>query len=228
MGLDSVELVLEVEEHFGVNISDDEACEIRTVGDLLALVESRVPRRDAAGCLSLPWFLKVRRLAREAARQPSLRVHPATTVCEALRPRQRRLLWRDLKELSGESLHELQRPAFVVVAIGLAAFATIPLLVASASEGMPQLAWAALTCGLGAWGLAVVTRPLKTLPPTGYKTFGQITRRLVGLEALAIGYPANARELIFNDLAVIVSDQLGVDLERVTSDARFVQDLGMD
>ena len=37
--LDTVELVMELEEEFGINIPDDEAENIKTVGDALRLIE---------------------------------------------------------------------------------------------------------------------------------------------------------------------------------------------
>jgi acyl carrier protein len=44
MGLDSVELVMAVEEHFGINISDGEASQLVTVGKLHAWVVNELQR----------------------------------------------------------------------------------------------------------------------------------------------------------------------------------------
>jgi acyl carrier protein len=46
MGLDAIEIILEVEDRFGITISDAESEQIRTVGDLAALREIIV---DALG-----------------------------------------------------------------------------------------------------------------------------------------------------------------------------------
>ena len=40
--LDTIELVMALEEEFGIKIPDDDAVDIRTVGDAIALVERRV------------------------------------------------------------------------------------------------------------------------------------------------------------------------------------------
>ena len=43
MGLDLVELVMEVEEHFDVPLPDSELTQVRTVADLANLVASKLP-----------------------------------------------------------------------------------------------------------------------------------------------------------------------------------------
>jgi acyl carrier protein len=227
MGLDGVEIVMEVEEHFGVSISDDEAGGVRTVGDMVDLIEARVKRREATGCLSLPWFLKVRRLARDVKQQPGLRLRPATRVADVLHPNERKMVWRGLKELVDLPLGGLRRPSPIMLIEALMVVASPILLFVSLATLQTSLAIASVAFAFGAWVLMVITRPLKTVPPKGYETFGEITQRLVGLEAAAIGYPTNARELIFADLALIVSEQLGVDLEKVKPEARFVEDLNI-
>lgn len=49
MGLDSVELMLEVEDEFKIRLSDPECEGVRTVADLVALVMAHLPRSAGAG-----------------------------------------------------------------------------------------------------------------------------------------------------------------------------------
>ena len=42
MGLDAVELIMLIEEEFGVDISHDEASQVRTVGELAGLVLAKL------------------------------------------------------------------------------------------------------------------------------------------------------------------------------------------
>lgn len=227
MGLDSVEIVMEVEEHFGVTIRNEEAGGIRTVGDMVDLLEARIRRRETAECLSLPWFLKLRRLTREAAQRPDLRIRPTTRISEVLRASERKQLWLGLKEYLGAGIPELRRPTPISAFIVLVATASPVFLAISGVTLQTSLTVASIACAIGAVVLMKVTRPLSVIPPRGHRTFGEITRHLVGLEAVTNDYPNKSRELILNDLALLVSKQLGVDKAKVTPEARFVEDLGV-
>jgi acyl carrier protein len=227
MGLDAVEIVMDVEEHFGVTIRNEDAGTIRTVGELIDLIEDRVKRREAAGCLSLPWFLKLRRLTREAAQQPGLRIRPSNRVDRVLRANQRKQLWLGLDGYLGAALPELRRPIPISAIVILMAIASPVFLAISGITLQTNLAVASIICAVGAVLLMTVTQRLKVIPPRGYQTFGAITQRLVGLEAVTNGNLAADRELILKDLAQIVSNILNVKSERVTPEARFIEDLGV-
>lgn len=54
MGLDAVEIVMEIEDHFHVKLPDIELHQIRTVADLAALVVSHLPKGGAAGSADAP------------------------------------------------------------------------------------------------------------------------------------------------------------------------------
>jgi hypothetical protein len=60
MGLDAVELVMEVEDRFEIFIWDEDASKIRTVGDLVTLVEARIAVTRAKICPTLEAFLGLR------------------------------------------------------------------------------------------------------------------------------------------------------------------------
>lgn len=72
--LDDVALIEDVEDAFGFRLPDDEAGLCRTVGDLFALVEARLPDNTSAGrCATAMTFYRLRRA-----------LQPATTI--VLRP----------------------------------------------------------------------------------------------------------------------------------------------
>ena len=61
MGLDSVEIVIEVEDAFDIAIDDDDAGQVLTVGNLHDLVVSKLPEREQEVCHSAHVFYRLRR-----------------------------------------------------------------------------------------------------------------------------------------------------------------------
>ena len=72
-----------------------------------------------------------------------------------------------------------------------------------------------------------LTIGFRSRTPKGYKTFGDITQRLVGLDVATNPTVENDYESILSIVKRLVSEQLGVDDEEVIPTARFVEDLGV-
>ena len=83
MGLDGVELVMEVEDHFGITIQESTAEGFRTVGDLVSLIHERLTNAQRTYCASLPAFLKLRATIRESSGNGSLRIRPRDFRCSS-------------------------------------------------------------------------------------------------------------------------------------------------
>jgi acyl carrier protein len=62
VGLDTVELVMEIEDEFDLAIADDEAARIQTCGDLHAYLIHRLRPLHGAPCASAAAFHRLRRL----------------------------------------------------------------------------------------------------------------------------------------------------------------------
>src|SRR5262249_16894428 len=82
MGLDTVELVMEVEEAFGITIPDQEAEKIQTVGDLYHYILATLggPPLTTPGCLSAAAFYRLRRQLMGRFRIERRRIQPASTL----------------------------------------------------------------------------------------------------------------------------------------------------
>jgi len=81
MGLDAVELVMDVEDRFGITITDAEATSIRTVGDLVELCRQRIVAIDATRCRSLPCFTTFGDITRRM-----VGIHAVTKPCASSEP----------------------------------------------------------------------------------------------------------------------------------------------
>jgi hypothetical protein len=62
MGLDGLELILEVEESFGISISDDEAAKIDNVGKFYETILSKLPAPEENS--AFPPLLSIRSAGR--------------------------------------------------------------------------------------------------------------------------------------------------------------------
>ncbi|MFZ4575118.1 MAG: acyl carrier protein [Phycisphaerales bacterium] len=90
MGLEAVELVMAIEEDFGVTLPDRECQSMRTVGDLAALVVRHLPK-TAAGqnaaeqvAVSERVLERVRQIISQEFRLPMERVQPHSRLIQDL------------------------------------------------------------------------------------------------------------------------------------------------
>jgi hypothetical protein len=73
-----------VEDHFGIAIQTTEAERVRTVGDLVALIQSRIEAAHVAICPTLASSSKLRTCVREIAADDALRIRSGTRIVEVL------------------------------------------------------------------------------------------------------------------------------------------------
>lgn len=227
MGLDGVEMIMEVEDEFGITIPDSEASAMRTVGDLVDLCLDRINKTKTMRCPTSPCFLALRKLVREIRNDSDLKILPGDNIESCLQTSDRQILWHRLPELLKTEPRQLRRPSWLrkTLVIVVLAFPIVLMTVLPWSAGMLMLIWFATF----AFGLTVhkLTIGFRTRTPKGYHTFADITKRMVGLQIATTPPVETDYESVFSIVKSIVSDQLGVDVEEVTPTARFVEDLGM-
>jgi hypothetical protein len=112
-GPDVIGMLGDIERTFGVVISDAEAEAVLSMGDLHALVLSKVGRWRAQVCVTSSTFYRLRRAFGELFAVPRPGVRAATPL-EALFPlRDRRRRWLRLGEWLGVALPPLHRPRWL-------------------------------------------------------------------------------------------------------------------
>jgi hypothetical protein len=129
MGLKEDELVLHIEDEFGITIGDEEACCAHTAQDFHALVLSKLEPTEAG--LEAMVFYRTRKALAGALGIPSRSIGPLTRL-ESLMPMETRVeQWKRLSRQSGLVIPKLTHPKrwmdrFVLFSIVLA---TIPVIV---------------------------------------------------------------------------------------------------
>jgi hypothetical protein len=240
MGLDVLELVMEVEESFDVVLPDAELGRVDTVGDLYHFVLRQRGVRAARPCLSSVAFYRVRRALMEGTGAARRGVRPRTRLEELLPVENRHALWERFRRASGPLRpHGLAHPGWIAAMIGvipLAFFgAGAAALVATAAGvwgGHLTALWAALFLAtvLVAREAYRLSEPLALCFPRGYVTVGDLVRDLlahnyaaVTAEAAPAGQPVSQgdeRE-VWDALRRILGTFAGVEPDRLTEATRF-------
>lgn len=232
MGMDTIELVLTVEETFAISLPDDDAVQISTVGQLFEYVAAKTGDRNRT-CLSAATFYRLRRALVSAWGVPRESIRPSVSVLPLLPLEGRRAAWNRLAEAMGLHLPPLERPARLASSIVCFSFAA-----AICAFGVALLHWglgAAVATGFAALFAAALLADWLTLPwatefAPQFVTAGELTTAIVAenYATLCADQRRGTREEIWQTLVAIITEQLRVAAEQITPEARFVQDLGAD
>lgn len=235
MGLDMLEVIMEVEDQFGVQIPDTDYAKLRTVGDLHDLIVLKKTGFRPGRCLSPMFFCRLRRQLMEqfSARRDQVRLDAGL---EMFLPREdRRAHWAALQDRMGFHLPPLRLSRGQMR--GLTAIAlSIPLTAAllAAPLGITVAVLALMLGAIAAYILAVLaTGWIDTwaveLPSECATVRGTVaTLRDWNFVRTPDMDPYLAEGLDWNRLREIVSEALGVPPDQVTPDARFIEDLHAD
>lgn len=235
MGMDMVEMVLDVESRFGVDLPDSECSRVRTVADLAVLVAAQIRRQrgDDDVCPTARTFYSVRRALCRGAGIGRSSVRPDTEF-RSLLPTAvgRRHAWRRLAADVG-GVPALRLP--MILDRAMLWMSGLALLVGT---GVLAVTWARLgffaaLLGLGvvfgfAWLLVLFARWQSTELPSGVVTVADLVRLAAPIAVGQGGERLIGEIQILEEVRRIVADTLGMPLDRVKPDSNFARDLGAD
>lgn len=209
MGLDLVELVMEVEDAFGISIPDEEAGSLTTVGALIGYVHKRLQSYKSDTCATAAAFYRIRRLFMQKLPLNRADIKPDSSLAELIPAERRREIWSELAVTESQRLPRLQRPAWLSC-MGLALGVLVPVFyLASAVLSLTVLLF--LLIGI------FVTRRWATRFPATCQTIREL--------ALRLARPAESASLSEAEIAhrvrLIVCDQLGWELAEIHDNRRF-------
>ena len=235
MGLDAVEIVMEVEAAFDIELEDDEAMKVETPGGLIDCVVKKVGRREATACLTQRSFNLLRAALLRELPLKRKDVFPAASLATLIpEPDRLRVLERLASALGTGPFPALVRPRWLVrvligaaVAMGIGLAVVLRKLVPGMSPG------SAITGGflampvVGFIAQRATRRWAIKFPPTT-ATVGDLARFVMAhkRDLGAAGSPGWTREQVAARVREIVIEHLNcADIYR--EDASFIQDLGM-
>jgi len=219
MGLDGVELVMALEEGFGVTIADAEAEVCVTPAAVIDLIFGKLRASDERVCASQRAFYLLRKGLTRTLGVSRRKVALTADIRSFTAGRSERDVWNDLKTaVQARSWLALARPKWIVASMWFLSLGTFCALIR-------PFHWAAAAVGtvLVACVATQITRPFGSRIPARYSRLRKLVPFAVTSDA--IGW---TREQVTSLVRKLVIEQLGLREGQYREDAHFVKDLGMD
>lgn len=222
MGSDLEDLIIEVEKAFGLRVPQAAAQSMRTVGDLVDYVRSRIGDRPGNGCITSQIFFRFRSELMQALPRSRRHIRPSEHLEVLIPINERRRVWAILRA-KGLELPPLSISVPVFLTSGIVVIAAPIALAWWFHSGI--LLTLVLPLGLLAW---LTTRPL-SVHPGPYRTIRALVLYLTPVLAQD-GEPQAglSADEIADRVRLIISAQLGVSSDHLTDATRFVEDLRVD
>ncbi len=235
MGLDGVEILMDVEDAFDIQIVEGEIAKLATPRDLIDVVTRKVAHADAAACLTQRAFNQLRAALLHQLPLKRRDITPRARMA-VLAPKDRRkaLLERLAAELQTPPMPALVRPRGLVPGL-VGCSVLLSLIIAGFLfrdglwEHRSALFATALIVAVGSGILAIVaTAGCCTEFPPLIETVGNLARWIVGHKSgLDQSGPGKwTREQVAERIRAITIEHLNC-AQAYREDASFVRDLGM-
>ena len=218
MGLDGVELVMSIEEGFGVTITDAEAEVCLTPASVIDLVYGKLRASDERVCVSQRGFYLLRKGLMTTLGLMRSEVALDSKLPDSVLDQDARTIWASIRDsVQARSWPKLGRPRWMVVLFTLVSLTTFVGLW-SVSHWLLGI--------LGAWLVAfvcvVTTRGFCSRFPRRYARVRDLVPFAVTSEAIAW-----TRDQVAALVKRLVIEQLGLKPGEYWENAHFVKDLGM-
>jgi acyl carrier protein len=243
MGLDGVEIVMTVEETFGIAIEDSEAAKAVTPGQLIDLVLSKTKRTIDEACLTQRAFHRLRATLMRRLGVPRHQIRPEILL-GSLFPRSTRI--EDVRQISHEielrKEIEFVRPTWLmslILTVILSGGIVTAIFFAWNPVTSQNLFWrlvlmplpiaaGALVAIIFGWLAFLATRSMRIEFQPSVATVGNLSRWIVvNAPDVVKAQPGSwSREQVSEIIRQIVIDKLGCEKE-YREDAHFVKDLGL-
>lgn len=226
---DFVELVIAIEEGFGIQISDAAASSVVTVGDLHDLVAGSLGEPDTERCLTSAAFYSTRRAIAAASRIDRRLVRPSSSLREFLPSGDRREVWARIQEELKLMLPPLEhtRAAKLFILASALVVVLVPAIYLRVA-----LTWYPLLLLLGLIVGALFLKLLQgwaTEFPRLCLTVGDLAKSVLAANHAQFVRDAGGvnRKELWETLCRIVVVETGVAREKIYRETRILADLGI-
>ncbi|NOG55472.1 MAG: hypothetical protein HND57_14320 [Planctomycetes bacterium] len=231
MGLDAVELVMEVEQQFDVVLTDSDCRQVLRVADLAAVVANRLPDNQG-GCTTAGAFYLFRRLLLSQTGIKRADIRPATPLSDLFPSRESRNKWHAMEKQDGD-LPRLEVDENTQRSIdAVRTFLYIPLIVLFVFLFVTfHWAIAILWCVAGIAVLGIGSRAISELRrtrfPDGFETVADVARSIAPMQTRA-GGPGQTlimQQEVLLRVRLIIADLFSIPIEEIKPESRLYRDL---
>ena len=222
MGLDSVELILAIEEEFQITLTDDEVFKIETPNLLTNKVYSKLRKSKQEICPSIHGFFVVRKILINQLGIPREKIKPETMLDEIINKKSRKKTWKNLlfSISKGQNISApLEKRSWMKALITISILVTFILLMIEIEEIVLSLI---PSCVIGIV-LNFVILPFQSEFPKNYQTVKNLIRIVSTLDIKIW-----SRDEVYYQVKKVIIEQLDVKEEDVQPNSHFIYDLGMD
>ena len=222
MGLESVELVLSMEEAFDVSISDEEAYKIITPKDAIALISTKVQIGNDSSCLNQVAFHRIRKILVDDFNIPRKEIKISSDLSKLILPKLQSEFWMKIKDMVGDKkLVHLALP-FWITAFGWGLFIGTTVLIGWYLEWFIGILAGIVISII----FSILTKSLRSRIPSAYSKIESLTRYLVTISPESFKRDKTwAPEQIRAEIKNIVMEVLGSD--EYEEEWEFVRDFGI-
>lgn len=231
-GFDSIDVIMEVEDTFGIEIPDREAERILTAGALHEYVVRRVPLVELgadARCLSAVAFHRMRRRLVALYGLNPRRIRPGSRLEDILPEESFRWeAWKQLGSSLGVRLAPLEHPRWLsLAALLLMVFifiASLALLPRGSNWGVAWVAPVVFWTFFCPWLLLRLTRDRYAVHiPRGYETVGDVSSLLMHeeVERMADHKEAWWTHEVWEFIRCCIAKSAGIPPARVKKESKF-------
>ena len=233
MGLDSIELVMEFEKKFGIEIPDADAEKLTTVGIVHEYIYNRIQSSKSNHCLSQHLFYKIRQYCSEYLRIPKSKINIKTDLNELFPIPIRKVEYKKFSTATGLVVPDLalsyktSKLLEIVGIISILGSLIVTFLLAiffSYSKWLYMIPIIGIVITLLlSWLLNPFRTTIRPMLVNDYiyklisLNYTQLTENnhLTKLEIIAV-------------INQVIVDKIGVDMEEISPEKSFTDDLGVD
>jgi acyl carrier protein len=233
MGLDSVEILVNVENAFGITISNYEAEKISTVGDIHNVVWRNVQGRQSMRCRSQQLFYKLRYILINRYKVPGEVIEPDASLNNIFPKKNRRLKYHKLQKELQLKLPELVLPviwARALLIMGIVLIAGMLAVALVLIYGYDRTTWLYLLPALGILTTVFISNILDTVRvqfrPDKMRDYTQAVLALnYGTLMQESSLNRKEMEIVINN---IIAETIGLELHEISPEKSLTDDLGID